>query len=90
MDVESLMQCMSQRAIVLETIASVAEELNSTVSSLSDATPLLESGLDSLGWAIVVARLEERLGRDPFSRTEEVPFPVTIGNFIRAYDEGQE
>jgi acyl carrier protein len=44
---------------------------------LSDDWVLLESDLDSLCFAIIVARLEDELGFDPFSADEEVEFPVT-------------
>jgi acyl carrier protein len=46
---------------------------------------LLESGLDSLGFATLVARLEEELGYDPFSMTDEVLYPHTFGEFVDIY-----
>ena len=52
---------------------------------LNDDLVLLESGLDSLCFAIIVARLEDQLGIDPFSNTEE-GFPVTLGEFIKFYE----
>jgi hypothetical protein len=76
----------SHREIVIENIKKVANEQNCSLSSLSDNLLLQESGLDSLCWAIVVARLEERLGFDPFTARDDVLFPVTLGDFIRAYD----
>ena len=48
---------------------------------------LLESGLDSLSFAIVVARLEDELGIDPFSADEDLEIPITFGDFIRIYDD---
>jgi hypothetical protein len=48
--------------------------------------PLLDSGLDSLCFAILVSRLEIVLGADPFSETTEAPFPVNLGEFIRLYE----
>ena len=48
-------------------------------------TILLETGLDSLGFAIVVARLEEELGFDPFSLSDEARYPVTFSDFVRFY-----
>jgi acyl carrier protein len=47
---------------------------------------LLDSGLDSLCFAIVVARLENALGVDPFSEDEDARFPVTFGDFVRFYE----
>jgi acyl carrier protein len=55
--------------------------------ALSPETVLLESGLDSLCFAIVVARLEDELGIDPFSAAEDVYFPVTLGDFVKFYED---
>jgi acyl carrier protein len=53
---------------------------------LVDDLPLLESGLDSLCFAIIVARLEDMLGIDPFSTAEDAFFPVTLGDFVKSYE----
>jgi hypothetical protein len=37
---------------------------------------------------VLVARLEDRLGVDPFTTSDDVQFPVTIGDFVRAYENG--
>jgi len=58
-------------------------ELNGT---LSDGTVLLSSGLDSLGFAILVARLDEELGYDPFSLAEDAFYPITYGEFVTYYE----
>jgi acyl carrier protein len=50
---------------------------------------LLESGLDSLGFAILVSRLEDDLGYDPFSEADEVYYPQTFADFIEFYDKHQ-
>ena len=36
-------------------------------------------------FAIIVARLEDQLGTDPFTASEDVYFPVTLGDFIKFY-----
>jgi acyl carrier protein len=64
----------------------VADEQARTLAPLSDDLVLLDSGLDSLCFAILVARLEDKLGLDPFSASEDVTFPVTLGDFVKAYD----
>jgi hypothetical protein len=56
------------------------------VSDLNDETMLLESGLDSLGFAILVARLEEELRYDPFSMMDEPFYPRTLGEFVTIYE----
>jgi hypothetical protein len=77
---------MSVRSTVLSQFEQVAQEQKVTLPPLSDELVLLESGLDSLGFAILVARLEDTLGYDPFSSSEDVFFPVTLGDFIRVYE----
>lgn len=55
------------------------------VTSIDDQTVLLESGLDSLGFAMLVSRLEEELGYDPFVAMEEPVYPSTFGEFVEIY-----
>ena len=50
-------------------------------------TVLLESGLDSLDFAILVAVLQDNLGYDPFSLSEEAYYPKTFGEFITFYEK---
>ena len=57
------------------------------VSNLNDQTVLLESGLDSLGFAILVARLEEEYGVDPFMIMEEPIYPRTLIEFVSIYNK---
>lgn len=56
------------------------------VDKLEDDTVLLESGLDSLGFAILVTLLEERLGFDPFTIMAEPIYPTTFGQFMQVYN----
>ena len=77
---------MSIRSTITTQFAQVAAEQNRKLAPLADGLPLLESGLDSLSFAIVVARLEDALGVDPFSAEEPVEFPVTLGDFVRLYE----
>jgi acyl carrier protein len=77
---------MSVRATVLSQMEQVAKEQKVTLPPLCDALVLLDSGLDSLGFAILVARLEDALGFDPFASSEEAYFPVTLGDFVRVYE----
>jgi hypothetical protein len=67
-------------------IEQVAQEQQVKLPPLSDTLVLLDSGLDSLGFAILVARLEDTLGFDPFTASDDVYFPVTLGDFIRVYE----
>lgn len=74
------------RDTIIMAIAETADMRgNNIVDLLVDETVLLESGLDSLGFAILVARLEEELGYDPFVLMDEPVYPHTLGEFISIY-----
>jgi len=77
---------MSVRDIVKAQFEQVAIEQHRKLSRLSDDLKLLESGLDSLSFALIVARLEDSLGFDPFDVADDVKFPVTFGDFVRLYE----
>lgn len=75
------------RTLILQLMAEVAANCDCTLADeIDDDTVLLESGLDSLGFAILVARLEEELGRDPFTEMEDVVYPRTLGEFVSIYE----
>jgi acyl carrier protein len=78
---------MSIRTAIISEFEKVVKEQNKESAPLADDLVLLESGLDSLCFAIIVARLEDALGFDPFSTAEEVYFPVTLGDFIKFYED---
>jgi acyl carrier protein len=77
---------MSVRSEVITQFKLAADEQGRRLAPLTDDVSLLESGLDSLCFAVVVARLEDVLGIDPFTAAEDAPFPVTLGDFIRFYE----
>ena len=76
----------SRRSVIEEQMRQVAAEHQKALAPLHDDLVLLNSGLDSLCFAIVVAQLEDELGYDPFATSEDVHFPVTFGDFVRFYD----
>ena len=76
----------SIRREVIGQFQRVAREQRRQHAPLTDDLVLLDSGLDSLCLAIIVARLEDTLGIDPFGRGDGV-FPVTLGDFIRLYED---
>ena len=78
---------MSVKLDVLTQFEQVAKEQKRTLAPLSDDLVLLDSGLDSLCLAIIVARLEDALGVDPFDSDGDAEFPVTVGDFIRLYED---
>ena len=77
---------MSARAVILRHIKIIADEQTRRLPTLSDALPLQDSGLDSLCFAILVARLEDDLAVDPFIDADNGAFPETLGEFIAFYD----
>lgn len=77
---------MSVRAAVVSQFEKVAAEQSRKLARLSDDLRLLDSGLDSLSFAVIVTRLEETLGFDPFDTAEDVKFPVTFGDLVRLYE----
>ena len=77
---------MSLRSTITAQFEQVALEQKRKLARLSDDLKLLESGLDSLSFALIVARLEDAVGFDPFDTDEEMRFPVSFGDFVRLYD----
>jgi acyl carrier protein len=77
---------MSIRDAIVSQLQQVAESSKKSLPPLSDELPLLELGLDSLGIAVLVTRLEDELGLDPFTDSDISSPPVTLGEFIRLYE----
>lgn len=64
-----------------------ALEKGSSVPELMQDTVLLDTGLDSLGFAIFVSSLDEALGYDPFTLAEDAYYPQTFGEFVAFYEK---
>ena len=77
---------MSIKSTIISAIQQIAAENSKALPALTEDLVLLESGLDSLAFAILVARLEEALDIDPFTESDDTPYPVTLGDFIRFYE----
>ena len=77
---------MSVRLTITTIMNQIARDHNVNLPPLNDDLALHESGFDSLCFAILVARLEDEVGIDPFTMSDDVYFPVTLGDFIRAYE----
>jgi hypothetical protein len=76
---------MSVRSSISSVFEQVAREQQRTLAPLSDGLKLLQSGLDSLSFALIVTRLEDALGYDPFETADK--FPVTFGDFVSLYEQ---
>ncbi len=73
------------RRVVLSEVSDLLVEEGKPVPQISDDDVLLESGLDSLGFAVLVTRLEDSLGYDPFTEMAEPVYPRTLGEFVAVY-----
>lgn len=76
---------MDIKETVVALIGELLEEDDLPVPALDDDTVLLESGLDSLGFAVLVTRLEDVVGYDPFSMMDEPVYPTTLSEFVDVY-----
>jgi acyl carrier protein len=74
------------RSSVVAEFERVAHEQKRKLAPLEDNLKLLASGLDSLSFALIVMRLEDSLGFDPFDGDETVHFPTTFGEFVKLYE----
>ena len=79
---------MSIKLTIMEQMKEIAREHGKRLAPLTDDLALLDSGLDSLGFAVLVARLEDKLGIDPFMTAEDAMFPLTLGDFVKVYENG--
>ena len=77
---------MTIRSEITAQFQQVAREYDKRLAPLVDDLDLLDSGLDSLCFAVIVARLERELDVDPFSASEDAVFPVTFGEFVQFYE----
>ena len=78
---------MTVKLTIMSEMQKIAKEQDKELAPLSDDLVLLESGFDSLCFAVLVARLEDQLGLDPFTSSDDVYYPVTLGEFIRFYED---
>ena len=80
------MSGMSVRSFIVSQFEAVADQQRQHLAPLADDLQLGQSGLDSLCFAIIVARLEDEFGFDPFNADGAVKFPATFGDFVRLYE----
>jgi acyl carrier protein len=78
---------MTIKQAILTQIQQIASDQKISLVPLTDETVLNDSGLDSLGFAILVTRLEDELGLDPFTTSDEITFPITLREFVQVYED---
>jgi acyl carrier protein len=75
---------MQVKEAVFTEFREVARQQDRTLAELEDDLRLADTGLDSLCLAIIVARLEDSLGVDPFATSDEIP--TTLADFVALYE----
>ena len=80
---------MSVKLTIMEQMEQVAREHGKILPPLKEDLVLANCGLNSLGFAVLVARLEDTLGIDPFTAAEDAIFPITLGDFVKVYEHGR-
>lgn len=78
---------MIREAIVRQFNTVYQEQHNSHAPAPTDGLVLLDSGVDSMGFAILITRLEEELGYDPFSASDQPYYPRTFGDLVAFYEK---
>ena len=81
---------MSIKATVIAQLEEIRRTSKGRLLPLTEDLVLLDSGLDSLGLAILVTRLEDSLGLDPFTDSDITVPPVTLGDFIQLYEHADK
>jgi hypothetical protein len=79
----------SIRMVVYDRVKSVAGQQRKLLPPLTDDLRMLESGLDSLCIAILIANLDDELNLNPFD-ADDVEIPVTLGDLVRVYENAAE
>lgn len=75
------------KAIIVREIAVLLEEGDKPVPELDETAVLLDTGLDSLDFAVLVSRLEDELDYDPFTEMDDPVYPQTLGELVAVYAE---
>ncbi len=66
-------------------LTSLLAEDGSTFVHLDDDDGLADLGVDSLALAVLVTRLEDALGVDPFEEFQHSRLPRTVGELVALY-----
>ena len=77
---------MTVKLTIMTEMQRIAREQDKELAPLHDDLVLLDSGFDSLCFAVLVARLEDKLGFDPFTIADDTSLPLTIGDLVRVYE----
>lgn len=76
--------------VILNSMKEVAGSRGTELTvPLQPETVLLDTGLDSLSFAMLIASLERKLGYDPFVLSEKSFYPTTITQLCDYYHDNQ-
>ncbi|CAM6055282.1 unnamed protein product [Sphagnum tenellum] len=76
---------MNIRQVIYDRVKSIATQQRKNLPPLTDDTHILNSGLDSLCVAILIATLDDELSVSPFDN-ENINPPITIGDLVTIYE----
>lgn len=79
-------RAMSLRTTVFAEIAAIAAEQEKRMPPITDDLVMLDTEFDSLCFALLVARMEDLTGADPFGEMDASDLPVTVGDLVALYD----
>ena len=74
-------------AAIIDEIRHVLLEQGGSGRPVEPGDLLSDLNVNSLILAVLVTRLEDRLGIDPFSSLNEIEFPLTVGGFVDLYEQ---
>lgn len=77
----------SIRLTILQQLEQLSEQAGGRRIEVTDEVNLLDTGLDSIDFATLVAVLEMSLGYDPFVEMDEPVYPTTFGEFVAIYEK---
>lgn len=78
---------MSIRLTIFREIEAIAAQQGKAVAPLTDDLPLLEAGLDSLAFAMLMIQLEDLTGCHLFKTGSNVDFPRKLGDLVALFEE---
>lgn len=73
------------RSIVVAELHTLLEEEGNPRETLVGDDSLVGIGIDSLAFAVLITRLEEALGFDPFMAIEQGGLPRTVNELVELY-----
>jgi hypothetical protein len=77
---------MSTKRVIISELALSPKERKQISLPLRDHPRPLDYGLDSLGFTVDVARLEDQLQVDSINADEQADVPVTLDDFVAPYE----